>query len=140
MRWLRDRHTVPSSVNRKIHYIRRQYINKPELLAWCAGVFEGEGCVICRANIKGGPKRYTMATVSQKDRRLLDKFKNILGFGQIYKSRTGSKVHVWQVTSASDVLRLYEYIAPYIGPVKEKQFQAAFALALKAAKQHGRVL
>ena len=131
---------VPVSLSTRSHFVHKNFVRKEVLLAWCAGVFEGEGCVTLRANTKGGIRQYPLAAVAQKDRRLLDKFQLILGFGKIYKSRTASKCYYWQVTSSADVLRLYEYLAPYIGPVKEKQFSEVFIKWINLKKQHGRVL
>ena len=58
-------------------------------LAWAAGFFDGEGCILLHTS-KGGKThgtnkwRYPHLHVRQVDRRPLDRFRKALGFGRVY--------------------------------------------------------
>ena len=121
----------------EVPHIPYRYVGRREWLAWAAGVFDGEGYVGVRFN---SPKnRGIQAIVVQKDRRLLYKFRQVLKGGRIYGPKKESGCSYWQVTSGGDVLRLYEYLAPYLSPVKLIQFRRAFKTWLKVRQKHGRV-
>lgn len=51
---------------------------------WLAGFFDGEGCVtICHSKTR--PHAYELhVTISQGNRKILDKIKKILGYGDVY--------------------------------------------------------
>lgn len=115
------------------------YIKRSEWIAWCAGVFESEGHVRADVVFKHSKNWRLLACVTQKDVRLLRRFKKIIGGGRIYYNRGPSKCCVWQITAGGDVLRLYEYLAPYLGPIKRQQFKRAFSMWWRHREQHGRV-
>jgi len=89
-------------------------------IAWAAGFFDGEGCVGYYT------QNYRMsACVVQKDLRPLYRFLSAVGFGKVYPNKNAGigKASRWQVTSAGDVVRLYELLLPYLSEPKKEQFQ-----------------
>lgn len=111
------------------------YIRKRDWLAWCAGFFDGEGCFYV---VKSGRNKYIRAVVTQKDRRLLERFINILGFGKIGKPNSRG-IHQVAYSNVPQVFMLYEHLAPYLGPQKTEQFQTKLAEYLTAKQEVGRV-
>jgi len=116
-----------------------RYIRIRDWLAWCAGIFDGEGYVGLKAGAKGTPKKYMAAMVVQKDPRLLYKFKRIVKMGTINGPHKVSGCHAWRIGKSDDILRLYEMLAPFLSPVKHKQFRDCFNGWLKQSKQYGRM-
>ena len=53
-------------------------------LAWCSGLFDGEGHVSSHIN-NGGRSNFYLS-VSQNDTRILDRFRNAVGYGRIRQS------------------------------------------------------
>jgi hypothetical protein len=110
---------------------------KSHKLAWAAGFFDGEGYVGLRHN-KRDDSGWLSAIVTQKDRRLLERFQQYVGFGRIGKpSKTG--VSNIAFTNSADVLKLYELLAPYLGPQKTEQFMRSFQQWFANRKKRGRV-
>jgi len=127
---------------KSLHHVKGQgalrYIRSDAWLAWCAGVFDGEGYVGLKAGSKGSSKKYFGCCVTQKDPRLLRKFRRIVRMGTI-TGPNGAGCHNWQLYNSGDILRLFEMLWPYLGPVKRNQFTQALKGWFKQKKQYGRV-
>lgn len=71
-------------------------------LAWAAGFFDGEGCIIgVRTSSPRGPQYVLTVTVGQVDRRPLDYLAELFGGGvRLQKSATETtqQLHVWSVS------------------------------------------
>ena len=115
------------------------YIRSDTWMAWCAGVFDGEGYVgVKKGTSKCKEKKQMSCVVAQKDPRLLKKFKRIVKMGNI----TGPSHHgmyYWQLYKTSNILCLFEMLWPYLSPVKQIQFKNTFKLWFKYRKQHGKI-
>jgi hypothetical protein len=93
-------------------------LNSPEIeIAWAAGFYDGEGCSTLS---KKGKNSHVRCAISQKDRRVLDRFRNTVGFGKIYPSK-GTCPWRWQTTSELDSRRVLELLWPYLGELKKEQ-------------------
>ena len=97
-------------------------------LAWAAGLFDGEGST---STLKAQRDKYTYLrmSVSQKDRRVLDKFQVIVGAGKVYGNKRG--MHSWDCFRKDDVLKVLKKLWPYIS--EQKREQATLAQARVAA-------
>ena len=83
-------------------------------LSWAAGLFEGEGCFVAHygKERKDGKKLLrTGASLVQKDREILDWFKNIVGFGIVYLD---NKCFVWKTTRVGEAAKLLEWFRPWL--------------------------
>lgn len=108
-------------------------------IAWCAGFFDGEGYVGTHGGSKREPdSKYLSASVNQKGRVLLERFQTIIGFGTIGKENSKGMSALY-FTSSADVIKLYEFLAPYLGPVKTAQFENAFKSWFDYRKKKGRI-
>jgi hypothetical protein len=98
-------------------------------LAWAAGFFDGEGHI---AAAKHG--RQLHFSVSQKDRRALDRFARAVGFGKIYGPYgNGARgyIYSYQAATHEKVQAVVGMLWRWLGPVKREQ--AAQALKAHAA-------
>lgn len=83
-------------------------------LAWAAGFFEGEGCFYAAHNkprLDGSKIYRTHASLSQKGIELLEQFKNIVGFGVVYKD---GEVHIWKTTRVGEASKILEWLRPWL--------------------------
>ncbi len=82
-------------------------------IAWAAGLFEGEGCIVLRA------KRAAELTVGMTDRDVIDRFHRVVGAGYVLtESRTkdGHKtLHRWMCGKSADVRAVLAAFLPYFG-------------------------
>jgi hypothetical protein len=91
-------------------------MTREEKVAWTAGFFDGEGCILITNNSKGKGKKRSKAlriAVSQKDRRPLEFLQDLYG-GTISPNRQGERLlWVWWLSNrqAANVL---EEIAPML--------------------------
>ncbi len=117
------------------------YLRKRDKLAWCAGFFDGEGYVGVKSTGKSG--KALAVNVSQKTKPLLERFlawtevPARLG-GPYYKNHKNG-ICTLQINVSTDVLKLYERLAPWLGPVKTKQFKDAINVWMDYKKKSGRV-
>jgi len=86
-------------------------------IAWAAGFFDGEGTIY--VSTLGGKGFQIQAGVSQNDPEALYKFKDIVGFGEVYHSKCSK----WLCGTCSDVEALYELLFPYLCSQKRRQFE-----------------
>lgn len=93
-------------------------------IAWFSGFFEGEGNV--SVTKKG---RHVHLRISQKDRSLLDRVKDITGVGTVVlrtnHSRPGQDYYVWQTGAKANVCALMKAMFPYVyGPKRKELLEA----------------
>lgn len=96
-------------------------------LAWCAGFFDGEGWVgaVQATKVSKGIRSY----ISQKDTRVLERFKAVTSLGRIAGPyRNSCPIYQWRVSSSKDVKRLFYLLRPYLGAIKKKQFRQAIKI------------
>lgn len=104
-----------------------------EEIAWAAGFFEGEGSFFrnLRPPRKDGSRAfYSRASVTQKDRSLLERFQRIVGFGIIMDRSEG--VGYWQTTKRGEVSQLLELFRPWLS---ERRLATAERLLVDEAAQ-----
>ena len=98
----------------------REGSQRREQLAWAAGFFEGEGCFSSAFQPKrsgdGGKLAYAVTSLRQKDRDLLERFRDIVGFGGIYGPYGGTDVSSWQAQKRGDVQRLVDLLGEWLSP------------------------
>ena len=81
--------------------------------AWAAGLFEGEGCISIRPDVKS-----VILKLSSTDKDILDRFHKIVGGGAIYESKVkpGRKpCWEWNMGLKKDVVKTLERFLPYFG-------------------------
>jgi len=91
-------------------------------LGYVVGLFEGEGNISIVINTKSkNPMLSPRVEISNQDRNLLEKVKEILGFGQIYRGSKKSGMWRWNIQNLADVLRFCELIEPYLVSEKKRK-------------------
>lgn len=98
-------------------------------LAWAAGFWDGEGYSgLVRIKNKKAAMR-PIATVAQTDIRVLERFKNAVGLGQIrgpYQPSNPNASPSYQWSSGGTftrLLKMYECLSPYLSDVKLNQMK-----------------
>lgn len=91
--------------------------------AWAAGFFDGEGCTTLG---RRGQNAHARCLISQKDRRVLDKFLAIVGVGTIYVSDRHPVPFRWQTTSEPDARLVLSKLWPFLGEMKRDQALRVF--------------
>ena len=84
-------------------------------LAYCAGLFDGEGCISATQN-KKDPKWHCEIFLGMVDRRPLDFFQRTVGIGSINRR---SDLWMYQAATAKAVHAIRQ-IAPYLQAKKEQ--------------------
>lgn len=94
-------------------------MNNEQLLAWAAGLFEGEGCIgIVK---KKGKSQSVRLQLSSTDRDVLDRFQSVMGFGAI-RDASGSpsfqphwkSKFTWATAQRDHVVWFAENIGPML--------------------------
>jgi len=88
-------------------------------LAWAAGFFDGEGTTTT-LNAKRDKYVYLRCSIAQKNVELLNKFKEVVGVGSIYKSNT-REVYNWNCYKYEEVIQILNALWPYLGEQKKQQ-------------------
>jgi hypothetical protein len=93
-------------------------------LAWSAGLFDGEGCT---SVLKAQRDKYSYVrmSISQKTPEVLERFKDAVGYGKIYKSNT-REIYSLDIYKREDVVETLKKIWPYLSSPKKKQAENAF--------------
>jgi hypothetical protein len=101
-------------------------------LAWCAGFFDGEGNIRCRYRAKYGYE--LQLQISQKDRRVLDRFKRSIKsaglygseifFGGPYSDNRGYSFYRLYIAN-SNAIKAFEAMKPYLDEAKLEQAEEA---------------
>jgi hypothetical protein len=96
--------------------------------AWAAGFYDGEGCTVYIPLLVKNDGRtrqgHMRITVSQKDRRVLDRLVGVIG-GRVYGPYSVSEVHRLQIYSWDGVSRALEIMWPYLDEEKRQQALSA---------------
>lgn len=103
--------------------------------AWAAGFFDGEGNTHLGYRVYGNstvPIPRVMLQVAQVDRRVLDRFQRILGFGKVggpYAPKTinSKPYYYWRVEGLPYLLEFQDKIGPYLDEVKTIQLNKALS-------------
>ena len=106
--------------------------------AWAAGFWDGEGCVSLtfRQFSDSTPAiPRIVVQVAQVDRRVLDKFKNIVDYGNVlgpYAPRTKNSqpYYVWRVEGVPHLKTIRDHLAPFLSVVKLEQIDSALEARL----------
>lgn len=101
--------------------------------AWAAGFFDGEGHVGFHKQRK---YRTVRASITQLDRRVLDKFQRIVGIGHVsgpHKNGSGERPRYYHYTAQgfNAVYALYGVLAPYLSEIKDTAFQSSLSNMLE---------
>lgn len=99
--------------------------------AWCAGFFDGEGCV---GSQRVNRNFYPYATIGQVDRWVLDRFQKAVGVGKVYgpyidtSNKNKQPVFHYKCTGKEDVERVFNLLQNDLSPVKFTKFVLNLAL------------
>ena len=93
--------------------------------AWAAGYFDGEGHVGYTHPSDRNVGRINLS-VSQKDRRSLDRFAQIVGVGKVYE-RDASVPYQWAATNVADKFAALKVLWPYLDEIKRAAAADAWA-------------
>lgn len=96
-----------------------------EQRAWAAGFFDGEGCFsgVMRS---GRSTVRPVATISQVDREVLDRFCGIVACGGVYemigrwKNPRQRFFYVWRISARADFDHVVEVLWPWLGTIKRE--------------------
>ena len=91
-------------------------------IAWCAGLFEGEGSIFIASQIRTNGKRYqyARATLKMTDLDVIEKFHQLVGCGIVVKqtkpqSENRKLTYCWQLTTKNELIDLMLKFYPYLG-------------------------
>jgi len=102
--------------------------------AWAAGFFDGEGSTTfqlrCQLPRGKGQLKISVTQAGEFARELLIRFQSAVGnLGHICfvtdNRPNHQKCQRWYTGDRSDVCLIMQYLWPYLGPVKRRQFLAA---------------
>ena len=91
-------------------------------LAWAAGFFDGEGTTSC-LRARRDKYIYIRMSIAQKFPELLEKFRDIVGYGKVYSNSRG--MYSWDCYKQSDVPKVLTLLWPYLSEIKKKQARIA---------------
>jgi hypothetical protein len=104
-------------------------------IAWAAGLFEGEGSFSTHGS-GDNDRRYLRVCLQMKDRDIVERFVEVVGFGTIYEvrpdPRTGTVMHQWQASTEESFRQLLRLFSPYLGPRR-------LARAAELLEAHGKL-
>lgn len=97
-----------------------------EDLAWAAGFYDGEGHT--RARNRSG-RHHVVISISQKDRRVLDKFVQVVGYGKVFGPyiKNGGVCYQYMVQRSEDACVVLDALWPHLGDMKREQAILAVA-------------
>ena len=110
-------------------------------LGYIIGLFEGEGYIAFNYSLrkdKCESEYYTVHIgISNTNKKLVEKVKNILGYGKITKQAKPKKKHkqcyIWRITAQKETLRFLELVFPFLIEKKEKAILVMEFLKLRIA-------
>jgi len=97
-------------------------------IAWCAGLFEGEGCVYVHYRERGYQRAY--AVINMTDEDVIKDFHKTIGIGHIWgpygdyrkKKDGGPRLPQWRWYSTGEkALKFIDLIYPYMGKRRKKK-------------------
>lgn len=97
-------------------------------IAWAAGLFEGEGCIV----VYKAPKLGGMLTINMTDLDVLQKFHGIVGSGTLRGPYRAQKVqhkphYTWTVARWAHVEQIVHDFYPYLGQRRRAKADALYA-------------
>lgn len=96
-----------------------------ERLAREAGFFDGEGHTGA-SPIQGTTRPRLAIGISQNDRRVLDRFRDVVGIGKVYGPyHTTNTLYYYQVEGFQRVQAIIAMLWDFLGPLKREQAAAA---------------
>lgn len=107
--------------------------------AWAAGFFDGEGCVSVRRGRNRRYGNYLRLTITQADRRPLDRFQRTFDLGKVYGPRKpgplGKKpLYYYVLQRLSDVNLVLDLLWPHLSEPKREQIVAVRERGLSYAR------
>jgi len=107
-------------------------MNKEEL-AWAAGFFDGEGSIgtyFNRPHVDGSQgSGTTRLTITQKDRRPLDRFREAVGVGSVTQRQPDAQhdygMYALQVVKRAGVHQIIWLLWPWLSEPKREQIERA---------------
>lgn len=114
--------------------------SRAELIAWAAGLFDGEGCMsVKRAGKRGSGAQLRLG---MNDLDVVERFREVVGGGGMYahKPGTGSTkpCHTWYVYESSRVIEILEMLLPWFGERRKAKALEVIALAREVAPMNKR--
>ena len=109
-------------------------ISRREQFAWAAGFYDDEGCTSRRKSPRD-PYPYPTISISQKDRRVLERFREVIGFGAIYDTSNRELRH-YSVTGFEKTQAIIAFLWPWLGPVKREQAVKVLTEHVKACRSY----
>ncbi len=94
-------------------------------LGWLVGLFEGEGSIIFSRSHRG-KRSYlmTQVTITNTNIRLLNRAKNLCGYGKIFIHNLGNDKHrpawTWRLTNQPDIACFLEMVLPHLIEKRDK--------------------
>lgn len=96
-------------------------------LAWAGGFFEGEGCFYAhwyKPRLDGSKTFRVSASLTQKDRGLLEEFKNVVKCGVVYND--GGRIYVWKTSHIGEPKKVFDLLRPWLGERRQTKFKALY--------------
>ena len=114
-------------------------------IRWLAGLYEGEGWVICRpySTKRGGDSRQVRIGIGSVDRDVIETVARLTGVGSITTRpprERAQEFYIWQVSRRDDVLRLLEVMRPHLHARRRGQVEPVMEYirgALKRRRANG---
>jgi len=97
-------------------------------IAWGAGLFEGEGCIVIRSNPSGSTT--VILRMNSTDFDIPKRFQAIFG-GHLYYVSKQEPHHkpqlCWQVAKPQEVVHILELLLPYFGKRRTEKAEKAIS-------------
>jgi hypothetical protein len=109
-----------------------------EMVAWAAGVFEGEGTIYVRSAWVYGVfvrDAYASLSMSMTDLDVMEKFRVVVGGGALFPLKKKAKEHHkqqwrWTIGRLPEVQRVLQLFRPYLGSRRGAKADRALALVV----------
>lgn len=110
-----------------------------DLIAWAAGLFEGEGSITIYNRLGG---KSVMMCLAMSDEDVVRRFFSIVGCGKVYfrapREKQNKPQWRWQIAAAREVERVLHSFRPYFGKRRLQKADEALAFAkLIGPRGHG---
>jgi hypothetical protein len=97
---------------------------KPSELGWCAGLFEGEGSIVCYKMPNRKNSYRVSLSISMIDKDVLETFVEYLDVGKVkgpYKTKNRKDRYTWEVQNFRDCLYVAKLLFPYLHERRAKK-------------------
>lgn len=109
-------------------------------IAWAAGLFEGEGCIVCEP-IKNRANSWRVClSLGSVDKDVLDKLLQTVECGKIYgpkQVKDNKPFYYWQVNKNHEVLNVLGQFYPYLCERRRKKADYTITNILSRMKNSG---